>query len=1091
MFLSNVWRRLRTRTVPSRGDSPHAHSRRCRARRLVLEALEDRYLLSAYAFTLIADNSANSIFSLDALNQPGLNDEGTVMFHSALRSGPIGVFTVNSAGSLVTITRTDLVGATDMFLGGGITDEGTVSLGANLNGATQAIFTGNGGPLSSIADTAAGSPFSSFLAPAAPINNDGTVAFRATLKSSGTGIFTDRAGEAPRTLYVTGGQFTALFQPIIQRNGDEMSFRATLNTGQEGVFLGGGHTTTTIATSGGTYSAFLGGVTNDKGMVSFIANLTAGGQAIVEGDGRQLATVADTTSGRFSNFLGNTATINNHGQVVFAANLVGGRSGIFLAQHHQVDEIIGTGDPLFGSTVKSFTANPFAPRGWNDEGQLAFAAILDDGRTVIVRADRLKAGIELTPSQPAPQLVGEPITWTTSVADAQPGLVYQFSVGAAGGPMHVLRDYSPSNSFSWTPMQEGVYCVKVTVKDGYDAVKTQSDLVTDRVDSRVTGAEAVVNPTANPLVALYSVPPGPDGTVHVEFSIAGANPSWRSTNELPSEEGKSTNFFVAGMLPNTMYEMRHVFTHQHRQEVSAPLSFMTGSIPPTLTLPTLTVVQPPGPGSDLGQDLIYHAAPTPLATDLQGHVVWYYDYRQSGLLTPNPYAVSAPQPGGTVLGFGTDRYAVPNKYGILPRNVLREIDLAGDPVRETNLDAVNAELKALGHEPIYGFYHEAEHLPDGSTVALAVTERTVNIHGTPTNYVGTMVLVLNDNFQVTWAWDAFDHLDVNRGPVLGELVDKTDVTVPTNVVPNLPAVDWLHNNTVAWSPADGNLILSLRHQDWVIKIDYRNGAGDGHVVWRLGQGGDFTVKSTDPNPWFSHQHDVHYLDDSTLILFDNGNTRRASDPNADSRGQVWKLDEQTRTATLVFSVDLGNYSLAVGAAQRLSNGDYSFTSGWQGQAPNLFAQTIEVRPDGSKVYVLQMNRTEFRSYRMRTLYLGTDSSPDADGGTSPTRNSETGSETESDSGRSGLAGRSADDINAAGALAWIASRQQLAKTTTLAASSPSVSGAPAALDGISVRLRETGQGASNGDDTLTKGTAHHLLFAQVDLDWSIWDALVG
>ena len=32
------------------------------------------------------------------------------------------------------------------------------------------------------------------------------------------------------------------------------------------------------------------------------------------------------------------------------------------------------------------------------------------------------------------------------------------------------------------------------------------------------------------------------------------------------------------------------------------------------------------------------------------------------------------------------------------RNVLREIDLAGNPVRETNLAAVNAQLAALGHE---------------------------------------------------------------------------------------------------------------------------------------------------------------------------------------------------------------------------------------------------------------------------------------------------------------------------------------------------------------------------------------------------------
>jgi hypothetical protein len=34
-----------------------------------------------------------------------------------------------------------------------------------------------------------------------------------------------------------------------------------------------------------------------------------------------------------------------------------------------------------------------------------------------------------------------------------------------------------------------------------------------------------------------------------------------------------------------------------------------------------------------------------------------------------------------------------------------------------------------------------------------------------------------------------------------------------------------------------------------------------------------------------------------------------------------------------------------------------------------------VRPDGSKAYVLQMNRTEFRSYRMRTLYEGTNAAP--------------------------------------------------------------------------------------------------------------------
>jgi hypothetical protein len=180
-------------------------------------------------------------------------------------------------------------------------------------------------------------------------------------------------------------------------------------------------------------------------------------------------------------------------------------------------------------------------------------------------------------------------------------------------------------------------------------------------------------------------------------------------------------------------------------------------------------------------------------------------------------------------------------------------------------------------------------------------------------------------------------------------------------------------NAVALSPTDGNLILSVRHQDWVIKIDYRDGAGDGHVVWRLGEGGDFALNATDPNPWFSHQHNAHYIDDHTIILFDNGNTRQASDPNAHSRGQVWALDETNMTATLVLNADLGNYSFRLGSAQRLSNGNYSFMSGSQGQVPppNQFGQSIEVLPGGTPSYVLRFPSPEYRSYRVRTLYEGT------------------------------------------------------------------------------------------------------------------------
>lgn len=580
--------------------------------------------------------------------------------------------------------------------------------------------------------------------------------------------------------------------------------------------------------------------------------------------------------------------------------------------------------------------------------------------------------VTLAPSNDSP-LVGDRITWTATAVDVGATPVYQFSAAPHGGAFHVVRDFSRANAFAWTPMQEGDYDLEVTVKDGYQASETISAVAVDSVASRVTRSEAVITPTLNPLVALYSAPASSAGSVFVQFAVASDHPAWRNTDTRAVVPGKSTNVYIAGMLPNTTYEMRHVFSDGTG---SAPILFTTGSIPANLTLPTFTVAQAPGPESDLDQDMVFHSLvftgpdassnSHPIATDLSGRVEWYYDALQSGLGITN-MLVASTLPGGTVIGMGNDRDSVRNN-----RNVLREIDLAGNPVRETNLAAVNAQLAALGFETVYGFHHEVKRLPDGSLAVLAYPERTVLINGVPTNYIGELLVVLDQDFQVKWAWDAFDHLDVNRGPVLGEITRPGPGQGPTSVVPVLPAVDWLHVNAVSLS-ADGNLILSIRHQDWVIKIDYSNGAGDGHVIWRLGNGGDFTVNSTDPNPWFSHQHNAHFVDDHTLILFDNGNTRRASDPAANSRGQVWTLDEQTMTATLVVNADLGSYSAALGAAERLSNGNFSFTLGTDGPEPvKPPAHTVEVTPNGAKVYDLMVNKPEYRSYRMRTLYEGVD-----------------------------------------------------------------------------------------------------------------------
>jgi hypothetical protein len=181
------------------------------------------------------------------------------------------------------------------------------------------------------------------------------------------------------------------------------------------------------------------------------------------------------------------------------------------------------------------------------------------------------------------------------------------------------------------------------------------------------------------------------------------------------------------------------------------------------------------------------------------------------------------------------------------------------------------------------------------------------------------------------------------------------------------ANDWLHGNSLHWIPASGDLLFSMRHQDWVIKIDYKNGSGSGNVLWRLGDQGDFTMVSLDPYPWFSHQHDAEYEPGGLLTIFDNGNTRVARNPGTveNSRGQALLIDEVHFVARLRLNADLGVYAPAVSAAQRLDNGNYYFEAGIIGGS---FGESIEVLPNGSLNYVFRGDTVTYRGYRMASLY---------------------------------------------------------------------------------------------------------------------------
>ena len=338
--------------------------------------------------------------------------------------------------------------------------------------------------------------------------------------------------------------------------------------------------------------------------------------------------------------------------------------------------------------------------------------------------DRCLLSVSLTETAPAVSYVGSPVIWTATSSGLGSVPVYQFSVGHQGGPLQVVRDYSASSSFTWNPLQKGTYSIQVVVKDGFVGSTSESTSATYTARTRVAGNSAVVSPMANPLVALYSAPPSPGATMYVQFARAGPTLSWENTSPLPIVPGESTNFIVAGMLPSTTYLMRHVLNDG---TVSAPLTFTTGSLPANLNFPTFTVVQSPAAGTDLGQDVIFHAGTTnttvdTVATDLSGNVIWYYDSVANNF----PSYSQNLEPDGTVMMLGGTSVGVVGGY-----NTVRQVDLAGDTLRETNIYAVNTELAAIGQPQIIDFDHEAKLLPNGDTAVLASTQKIVRYKGRP------------------------------------------------------------------------------------------------------------------------------------------------------------------------------------------------------------------------------------------------------------------------------------------------------------------------------------------------------------------------
>ncbi len=585
--------------------------------------------------------------------------------------------------------------------------------------------------------------------------------------------------------------------------------------------------------------------------------------------------------------------------------------------------------------------------------------------------------VSVTAGPRTPIMVGDTVEITATIADAAPGnIVYRLSVSQLGGPFQVAVDYNHYNAFNWAPTAaEGTYVFQVTAEN-VETGETCTGTTQRNVLSRIVSGKPSIVSTANPLVALYSAPACLAGSsMYIQF---GSDGNVNHTDERPCTGTTSMNFYIGGMLANTVYNMHAVVVANGKSTAGPIGQFTTGIIPPSLTFPQSALLVPPNAQTAISQSVLlmddlsidssnFGVYYFPTATDLNGNVIWYNaigNIQQRGDYSLRPVK------GGTFMLNVADPGSVRERG-----QIWREIDLAGNVIRETNASRVSSQLVARGLLGIIDFDHDSIRLPNGHTLILCTQEKIfpAGTQGSqdPIDILGNAIVDLDKNLQVEWSWSGYDNLDINRSAILGELcAPNTAGCPPMSLAP--VAADWMHGNSLNYIPSSGDLLLSIRNQDWVAKLDYENGTGSGAVIWKMGIDGNFTINSPDVFPWFTHQHDVEYeLSGTTILsLYDNGNTRVVENPGIleNSRGMVLNVDEVNMIVTPIMSQDLGVLCGGVGSAQRLDNGDYFFTSGFIDPGPTEYAQHSEFTLGGIEVYLFQGNDLTYRGYRMDSLY---------------------------------------------------------------------------------------------------------------------------
>jgi len=431
---------------------------------------------------------------------------------------------------------------------------------------------------------------------------------------------------------------------------------------------------------------------------------------------------------------------------------------------------------------------------------------------------------------------------------------------------------------------------------------------------------------------------------------------------------------VLGFKPDRNYTVTVRVSDLNGTELIEPAVFEVSTDPLPENFPFISVTSTPElmePGVTL-----FEAAGFLIMVNEIGEVVWYHRVQ---FFAPN-------------LDRDVRRMNNGNLLLLLPRFRIVELDMLGNPVNIWH--PTGSTYGDVGSIPVNtnAFHHEVFEMQSGNLLALSVEFRQFPDYPTSTTnpsarlesaiVAGDLIVEFAPDGTIVNQWSLLDMIDpyrINYSSLLGLYDDFVESVIGRPI----ETKDWSHGNAVIHDPSDDSIIVSLRHQDAVIKLSRQTG----EIKWILGPhenwdslefGQYLLTPITDEEFFFQyHQHAPDITDEGTYIVYDNGNNRSSpfdptlSDSLNFSRAVEYKINEFTKEVEIVW--EYGQFEDEILYTFFIGDADYQPQTGnvlitFGGVQPARLIEVTRTTP-AQKVFDLAIAGTfSYRSERLPSLY---------------------------------------------------------------------------------------------------------------------------